>query len=124
MRIDIRSNGLALTEAARGYAARRLRYALARAVEQVQRVAVHLGEVDGPRGGTDRRCRVRVTLKSGADVVIDDVESDLYAVIDRAASRAGRCVARSVSRRPAVAADAANPATSAAKRLLPIATTE
>lgn len=111
MRIDIRANGFALTEPVREYAVRRLRYALARAVEQVQRVAVHLGEVEGPRGGTDKRCRVQVTLKGGADLVVDDVESDLYAAIDRATSRAGRCVARGGFRQPAVAAaDPADPA--------------
>ena len=99
MKIDIRANGFALTEALREYAARRLRFALTRADDHVRRVSVHLGDVNGPRGGRDKRCRVRVMLKTRPDVVIDDVETDLYAAIDRAANRAGRCVARCVARR-------------------------
>ncbi|PKO72388.1 MAG: 30S ribosomal protein S30 [Betaproteobacteria bacterium HGW-Betaproteobacteria-14] len=98
MRIDIRTNGFPLTEAIREYAARRLRYALTRADEHVRWVALHLGDVNGPRGGRDKRCRVRVMLKGRPDVVIDDVETDLYAAIDRAANRAGRSVARCMSR--------------------------
>lgn len=113
MRIDIRSNGFELTEAVREYAARRLRFALGGAAEQVLRVAVHLGEAGAPRSGTDRRCRIRVRLKGGAGVVIDDVESDLYAAIDRAASRAARRLARGALRQLAGAA-AADPAAQAA----------
>ncbi len=98
MRIDIRANGFALTEALRDHAERRLRFALTRADEHVRWVAVHLGDVNGPRGGRDKRCRIRVMLKGRPDVVIDDVETDLYAAIDRAANRAGRSVARCVTR--------------------------
>lgn len=98
MNIDIRANGFALTEALREYVARRLRFTLTRADEHVRRVSVHLGDVNGPRGGRDKRCRVRVMLRDRPDVVIDDVETDLYAAIDRAANRAGRCVARCVAR--------------------------
>lgn len=98
MRIDIRANGFALTEAIREHAARRLRFALTRANEHVRWVAMHLGDVNGPRGGRDKRCRVRVMLKGRPDVVIDDVETDLYVAIERAANRAGRSVARCMTR--------------------------
>ena len=102
MRIDIRANGFTLTEAIREHAARRLRFALTRVDAHVRWVAMHLGDVNGPRGGWDKRCRVRVMLKGRPDVVIDDVEKDLYVAIDRAANRAGRSVARSVIRQNAI----------------------
>ncbi len=104
MRIDIRANGFVLTEALRDHAARRLRFALTRSDEHVRWVAVHLGDINGPRGGRDKRCRIRVMLKGRPDVVIDDVETDLYAAIDRAANRAGRSVARCVARQNAFTA--------------------
>jgi ribosome-associated translation inhibitor RaiA len=103
MRIEIRSHGFALTEAMRGYAARRLRFALGAAAGQVRRVSVHLAEVSAPRSAAGKRCRVRLLLAGGADVVIEDIEAELYAAVDRAALRAGRCAARSLaqpSRRP------------------------
>lgn len=98
MRIDIRANGFVLTEAIREYATRRLRFALTPADEHVRWVAMHLGDINGPRGGRDKRCRIRVMLKGRPDVLIDDVEKDLYAAIDRAAKRAGRSVVRCMSR--------------------------
>jgi len=98
MRVDVRANGFTLTEAIREHAVRRLRFNLTRTDGHVRMVSVHLGDVSGPRGGRDKRCRIRVLLKGRPDVVIDDVENDLYAAIDRAAKRAGRSVLRCVAR--------------------------
>jgi ribosomal subunit interface protein len=103
MKIDIGTHGFALTDAIRDHLERRLRFALARASTHVGRVAVHLSDISGSRGGTEKRCRIRVRLKQSVDVMIDDTESDLYAAIDRAANRAGRTVARRVARRDAAA---------------------
>jgi len=101
MQIDIRTQGFALTDAIRDHIERRLRFALARANAHVRHVAVHVSDINGPRGGIEKRCRLRVRLKNSVDVMIDDTESDLYAAIDRAANRAGRTVARRVARRDA-----------------------
>ncbi len=57
-----------------------------------------LSDENGPRGGEDKRCRVRVGVDGPQDVVVEDVESDLYIAIDRAADRAGRVVARRLER--------------------------
>jgi ribosomal subunit interface protein len=103
MKIDIRTHGFALTDAIRDHIERRLRFALARASAHIRLVAVHLSDIDGPRGGIEKRCRLRVRLKQSGDVMIDDTESDLCAAIDRAANRAGRTVARRVARRDAAA---------------------
>lgn len=103
MKIDIRTQGFALTDAIRDHIERRLRFALARANAHVRQVAAHLSDINGPRGGIEKRCRIRVRLKKSADVMIDDTESDLYAAIDRAANRAGRTVARRLARRDAAA---------------------
>lgn len=108
MRIDIRANGIILTEAIREHAVRRLRFNLTRTDEYVRMVAIHLGDVSGPRGGCDKRCRIRVLLKGRPDVVIDDVETDLYAAIDRAAKRAGRSVLRCLARHDGVAVPDSN----------------
>ena len=103
MQIDIRTPGFALTDAIRDHVERRLRFALARASAHVRRVAVYLSDINGPRGGIEKRCRLRVRLNNSVDVMIDDTESDLYAAIDRAANRAGRAVARRLARGDAAA---------------------
>ena len=98
MRIDIQSCGFVLTDALREYAERRLRFALTHADQRVRRVTMRLFDVNGPRGGIDKCCRIQVMLNGLAEVVIADTEADLYVAIDRAADRIGRTVARRLAR--------------------------
>jgi len=98
MRIDIRSLDFPLTRDLRKYAERRLRFALARAGDRIRVVQVRFSDVNGPRGGIDKRCRIQVSLNGPALVVIEDIEPGLYLAIDRAADRAGRSVMRRLAR--------------------------
>lgn len=105
MKIDIRTRGFALTDAIRDHVERRLRFALARADAYVRQVTVHLADIEGSRGGIEKRCRVRVRLKPGVDLLVEDTEAELYAAVDRAADRVGRSVVRRVTSRGSAAAD-------------------
>jgi ribosome-associated translation inhibitor RaiA len=60
---------------------------------------VRLSDVNGPRGGEDKRCHIEVRLRGMPDVVIVDTEADLYVAIDRATERAGRALVRRLERR-------------------------
>lgn len=95
---EMQSRGFVLTDALREYTGRRLKFALARAEGHIRRVTVRLSDVNGPRGGIDKRCRIQVTINGLAAVVIEDTEADLYLAIDRAADRTGRSVARRLAR--------------------------
>lgn len=98
MRIDIQARGFDLTEGLREHTARRLQFALGWAGHGVRSVTVRLSDVNGPRGGNDKRCRIKIPLPGGQDVVIEDTEADLYVAIDRAADRTERTVARRLER--------------------------
>ena len=98
MRITIQASGFVLTEALRSYTEQRLAAALGWARHQTRRLAVSLSDINGPRGGIDKRCKIQVQLASGAEVIIADTEADLYVAIDRAAERADRAVVRRVER--------------------------
>ena len=99
MRLTIQANGFVLTEALRAYTEQRLRMALGWAGEHMHKLAVSLSDINGPRGGIDKRCKIQVQLGGGAEVIIEDTEADLYVAIDRAADRADRAVVRRVARR-------------------------
>ena len=99
MRIDIQAPHFSVTEALRNHIERRLCFALSFSEEQVHRVDIRLSDINGPRGGADRCCRLRVVLRGVPDVVVEDVELDLYVAIDRVANRAGRTVRRRLTRR-------------------------
>ncbi|HUX63481.1 HPF/RaiA family ribosome-associated protein [Sulfuricella sp.] len=99
MQIHIQSQGFTLTDALRDHAEYRLRFGLTHASDHIRRVEMRLSDINGPRGGADKRCSIVVALESLPDVVIEDVESDLYVAIDRAADRASRSVARCLDRK-------------------------
>lgn len=98
MRIDIQTSGFILTDGLREHAKRRLQFALSWANHDVHKIAMRLSDINGPRGGSDKRCQIQVRLSGGQDVVIEDTEADLYVAIDRAADRADHAVARRLER--------------------------
>ena len=98
MRIDIQGRGFSLTAPLLDHTQQRLRFALTRSRDRIKRVVVRLGDTNGPRGGEDKFCKIQVVLEHAPPVLIEDAGVDLYAVIDRAAERAGRNVAKRVDR--------------------------
>ncbi len=98
MQINIQARNFSLTKALRNHAERRLRFALTCCDSHIQRVVMRLSDINGPRGGADKRCHLQLILAGMPDVVIEDTEADLYVAIDRAADRAGRTLVRKTKR--------------------------
>ena len=99
MQIQIHADDFDLTEGLRNHIAKRLAYALNHGRDLVSRIVVRLSDVNGPRGGVDKRCGIEVRLKGASVITIDDTQADLYVAIDRAAERTGRTLERHISRR-------------------------
>jgi ribosome-associated translation inhibitor RaiA len=98
MQIDIKARGFTLTPALRHHALRRLRFAFAAVNAHVGRVTIRMSDDNGPRGGDDKRCVVQACVRGAPDVVVEDIERDLYVAVDRALDRAGRTAARRLAR--------------------------
>ena len=98
MRMTIQASGFEMTGALRAYTEQRLATALGWAREHMHKLIVSLSDINGPRGGVDKRCKIQVQLGGGRGVIIEDTEADLYAAIDRAAERADRALVRQVER--------------------------
>ncbi|VTT99613.1 ---NA--- : Ribosomal subunit interface protein OS=Candidatus Accumulibacter sp. SK-12 GN=AW08_02343 PE=4 SV=1: Ribosomal_S30AE [Gemmataceae bacterium] len=100
MWVEVIGRGVEVDEAVRYRVERRLRFALGRFGGVLGRVAVHSADVNGPRGGVDKQCRVvaDVTGCGYGPVVVQNAAADLAALIDRAADRAGRAVRRRMNR--------------------------
>jgi putative sigma-54 modulation protein len=98
MRIDIQARGFELTAGLCAHTVRRLHFAFSWASGGVRRIIVRLSDINGPRGGNDKRCRIQIPLAGSQHVVIEDTEADLYVAIDCAAERAERTVARRLRR--------------------------
>ena len=101
MQIEIQARNFSTTRAMRTHIERRLGFALSTCYRHVKRILVRLSDVNGPRGGNDKRCHLVVMLP-GQAVVVENTEADLYVAVNRAASRAGRTVMRQLRRRQQV----------------------
>jgi ribosome-associated translation inhibitor RaiA len=99
LRIHVRSRGLELPDELRTHAERRLLFALGRFGRRVQSVMLRIDDVNGPRGGADKRCHILARLVPWGDVRVEELDRDLCAAIDRAADRLDRAVAREIERR-------------------------
>lgn len=86
---------------------RDLRSRLGEAVEtalgtELQRllwVDVYLTDVNGPRGGPDKRCRVVAHLPAGGPVVVSRMDSDPVTAVGVAAARSRRLIRSRMKRR-------------------------
>jgi len=96
--VDIQARNFSLTQALRNYIDRRLRFTLGSREQHIQRVIVRLSDINGPRGGEDKCCQIHVILPHLKEVVVEDIETDMYAAIDRATDRVSCAVGRRLSR--------------------------
>ena len=78
----------------RDLAERRTRFAMRRLSWLVPRARVQLSDVNGPRGGLDKRCRVEVKTQGAGSIVITSLARNWRKAIDDALTRATRTLVR------------------------------
>jgi hypothetical protein len=95
----IRSMGSALDADHKEYLRRKLDRMLAKFGSAVERTSVRLEDTNGPRGGVDKRCQVKVVLRGLQSVYVDERHRSVEAAIDRALARADHAVRQALQRR-------------------------
>ena len=85
-----------MTDALHSHAERRLRFTLTRCDDHIRRMVMRLSVINGPRGGAFMRCHLQVVMVALPDVVVEDIQADVYLAIDRATDRAERTVVRKI----------------------------
>ena len=78
----------------RGLAERRLHFVLRRLRWLVPQARIQLKDVNGPRGGVDKRCQVELRTDGAGTVVVTAVARHWRDAVDQAVSRAGRALLR------------------------------
>jgi len=102
MNLEIHASRVPLTEAIRQQVERRIDFATGRFAEHLERISVLLEDTNGPRGGDDKLCRIRVHLTGDRNPLIaETVEAEVGAAIDIAADSISRQIARRLDRRTA-----------------------
>ena len=73
---------------------RRVRFVLRRVGWLVPSTEVQMSDVNGPRGGIDKRCQVALKTDGAGTVVVASVASDWRTALDNALARAARFLMR------------------------------
>jgi hypothetical protein len=76
----------------------RVHFALRRLGALVSRAKVQFSDVNGPRGGVDKRCQVELSTQAAGTVVIASLARDWRTALDRSLGRATRVLTRSLQR--------------------------
>ena len=99
MHLQLRAVKYEMDDELRDHIERRLRFALGRFAARIDRLTVRLSDVNGPRGGVDKRCRIAVALVPRGMVMVEGSGDDPFALVSDAAKRARRSVQRALGRR-------------------------
>ncbi len=83
----------------REYIRRKLLIKLGKYARSIERISVRLEDVNGPRGGVDQSCRIKVVLRALPSVVFESRDAALKAAVDAALAGVERVVRRTVQRR-------------------------
>lgn len=83
----------------REVAEQRLRFVMRRAVALLPRVKVQLSDLNGPRGGIDKRCRLEFTPERGGPIVVISTAQDWRRAFEDALARGSHALVRSWQRR-------------------------
>lgn len=101
MKLDIRRQSIEIDHNVRGHIERRLHFALGRFGTRIHRVAVYLADLNGPKGGVDKGCRIVARLPHSGEVIVEDRDANLTELIDRASDRLARSIQRTLERKRA-----------------------
>ena len=96
MRIFLQTQGFDLTPEIDAHVRKQMNRSLARLEQHIIAVAVFLGDVNGPKGGMDKKALVCVQLTSRLAVRLEVVHDDLYTAISLASRKTKHAVKRTV----------------------------
>lgn len=97
--VSIRVTGVTLDEDERAYIRQRLGAKLGKYAESIERVSVRMEDVNGPRGGVDQACSIKVVLSGLPSVVFEHQAASLKPAVTGALTGVERGVRRAVERR-------------------------
>ena len=97
--LNIRVDGVQLDDDDRAHIRRRVRALFGKYGRSAERVTVRIRDVNGPRGGVDIMCRIKVVLNGLPSVVVESRTAHLKSALTGALTAAARAVSRTLRRR-------------------------
>lgn len=100
MILDVHASRVVVSDSTKEYLTRRLEFSLGRFESAINSVSVTLADTNGPRGGVDKQCRLRIDIAGDKrPLIAEATEEELKTAIDVASDRATRLIAKHLDRR-------------------------
>jgi hypothetical protein len=99
MNLELRTRHLVVHPRIRELCQRHLLFALGRFEEHVRRVQLWIEDVNGPRGGRDLRCVLRLVLRHGGALAVECTDERLELAIAEVFDRGRSALVRTIQRR-------------------------
>ncbi|HET9697681.1 MAG TPA: HPF/RaiA family ribosome-associated protein [Terriglobales bacterium] len=94
MKLRLVARGVELTAELKDYVTRRVHFALGRFAGKINSVSVRLSDLNGPRGGIDKSCDIRVDVGFPQAVIVCERHHNIHAAVAFAVEKADRAVKR------------------------------
>ena len=98
MNVNVRFKGFPPSPSLAEYMTDRAHQHLDRFGHRVSAVDVRISDINGPRGGRDKRCQIAIHVPGLPTLHLEELHESFYAAVDEAALRASRVVARTLER--------------------------
>ncbi|MGF1582420.1 MAG: HPF/RaiA family ribosome-associated protein [Gemmataceae bacterium] len=99
MHVEIRRQGLELFPRHKHFLTDKVHNVLRNFQNHVHRVSAFLSDINGPKGGINKRCRMLVHLKSEGTVVVQHTGESITSAIGGALDRLGQAIRRKLFRK-------------------------
>ncbi|MGE5054129.1 MAG: HPF/RaiA family ribosome-associated protein [Acidobacteriota bacterium] len=94
MQIHITGREVKPSNRLREHIQRRLNFPLQRFAPHIRKLHVQVRDLNGPRGGVDKSCQVKVFLMSGSTRVLEERAPSAYLAINSVVDKAATSIAR------------------------------
>ena len=99
MKIHVNSQEKALNSSFKKYIEKRLRRFYRKASDSVSRITVTLKDINGPKGGTDKQCKLKLTMSGQPPILVVATKETSEKAFFHAAARAAQTLSRQLKRR-------------------------
>ncbi|MGH1486786.1 MAG: HPF/RaiA family ribosome-associated protein [Cellvibrionaceae bacterium] len=98
MYILVHANGLKMTNSLNEHIKNRIEFALSRFSGLITKIVVSVADENGPKGGVDKTCTVRIKTDQLSELIVKDTETDIYVAVGRAIARSKQSLTRHLQR--------------------------
>ena len=99
MKIDITIQQVKLEKKVSDRVLRRVQFALSKFGHSIRRVRVHFSDLNGPKGGNDKKCSIKVKLITTGEIVVQGVGKDIVTALSHSVERVERAIKRELEKR-------------------------